>query len=69
MILVGLGEAGKNIAKLFKPHTKNYKIIILDEDDGIERRVPWKNTMKPQSDLNREASNLTMKHPVCLWVR
>ena len=38
MILVGLGEAGKNIAKLFKPHTKNYKIIILDEDDGIEKK-------------------------------
>ena len=38
MILVGLGEAGKNIAKLFKPHTKNYKIIILDENDGVEKR-------------------------------
>lgn len=38
MILVGLGEAGKNITKLFKPHTKNYKIIILDENDGIEKR-------------------------------
>ena len=38
MILVGLGEAGKNIATLFKPHSKNYKIIILDENDGIEKR-------------------------------
>jgi hypothetical protein len=38
MILVGLGEAGKNIVKLFKPHTKNYKIIILDENDGIEKK-------------------------------
>ncbi len=38
MILVGLGQAGKNIVKLFKPHTKNYKIIILDENDGIEKR-------------------------------
>jgi hypothetical protein len=38
MILVGLGEAGKNIAKLFKPHTSNYKIIILDENDGIEKK-------------------------------
>ena len=38
MILVGLGEAGKNIVKLFKPHTKNYKIIILDENDGIQKR-------------------------------
>jgi len=38
MILVGLGEAGKNIVKLFKPHTKNYKIIILDENDGLEKK-------------------------------
>ena len=38
MILVGLGESGKNIVKLFKPHTKNYKIITLDENDGIEKR-------------------------------
>ena len=33
--MVGLGEAGKNIVKLFKSHSKNYKIITLDEDDGI----------------------------------
>jgi len=38
MILVGLGEAGKNIVKLFKPHTDNYKIIIFDEDEGIDRK-------------------------------
>lgn len=38
MILVGLGEAGKNIVKLFKPHSKNYKVIIFDENDGIEAR-------------------------------
>lgn len=36
--MVGLGEAGKNIVKLFKPHTKNYKIIILDENEGIEKK-------------------------------
>ena len=34
--MVGLGKAGKNIVKLFKPHTKNYKIIIFDENDGLE---------------------------------
>jgi len=34
--MVGLGEAGKNIVKLFKPHTSNYKIIIFDENDGLE---------------------------------
>ena len=36
MLMVGLGKAGKNIVKLFKPHTKNYKIIIFDENDGLE---------------------------------
>ena len=36
MILAGLGEAGKNIVKLFKTHSKNYKVIIFDENDGIE---------------------------------
>ena len=38
MLMVGLGEAGKNIVNLFKPHTKNYKIIVLDEDNGIKRQ-------------------------------
>ena len=38
MILVGLGNAGKNITKLFKPHTSLYKIIVLDEDDGISKK-------------------------------
>lgn len=36
--MVGLGEAGKNIVKLFKPHTKNYKIIVLDENSGIQKQ-------------------------------
>ena len=39
MLMIGLGEAGKNIANLFKPHTSNYKIIILDENDGIEKKA------------------------------
>lgn len=38
MLMIGLGEAGKNIANLFKPHTKNYKIIILDEDEGMPKQ-------------------------------
>ena len=38
MLMVGLGEAGKNIVNLFKPHTKNYKIIVLDEDIGIKKQ-------------------------------
>lgn len=36
MLIVGLGEAGKNIAKLFKPHTKTYKILIFDEGEGLD---------------------------------
>ena len=36
MLIVGLGEAGKNIAELFKPHKKTYKILIFDEDAGID---------------------------------
>ena len=38
MLMVGLGEAGKNIVELFKPHTKLYKIIVLDEGEGLEKR-------------------------------
>ena len=38
MIISGIGQAGKNIANLFKPHTGIYKILIFDENDGIEPR-------------------------------
>jgi len=38
MIIAGLGQAGKSIAKLFKPHSKKYKILIFDSDDGLEKR-------------------------------
>lgn len=38
MIIVGLGEAGKNIAELFKPHTKLYKVITLDVGEGLEEK-------------------------------
>ena len=38
MLMIGLGEAGKNIVKLFKTHTKNYKVIVIDEDDGIQKQ-------------------------------
>ena len=37
MLIVGLGEAGKNIAKLFKSH-KNYKILIFDEGEGLDAK-------------------------------
>jgi len=36
MILVGLGQAGKNIVNLFKPHSNTYKVITFDEDQGLE---------------------------------
>ena len=36
MLIVGIGQAGKSIAKLFKHHTKNYKILIFDEDEGLK---------------------------------
>jgi hypothetical protein len=39
MLIVGLGEAGKNIAKLFKPHTKTYKILTFDEGEGLDPQV------------------------------
>ena len=48
MLMVGLGEAGKNIVKLFKPHTKNYKIIIFDENEGLEK----KSTVEEYDDLD-----------------
>jgi len=38
MLMIGLGEAGNNIVKLFKPHTQNYKIIALDEGRGLEKK-------------------------------
>lgn len=39
MIIAGIGEAGKNIANLFKPHSKIYKILIFDENDGIDSKA------------------------------
>lgn len=48
MLMVGLGEAGKNIVKLFRPHSKNYKIITLDENDGI----PAKKSVEEYDECN-----------------
>ena len=36
MLIVGLGKAGCNIARLFKKH-KQYHVELLDEDKGIEK--------------------------------
>ena len=36
MLIVGLGKAGKNIANLFRPHSKSYKILIFDESEGLD---------------------------------
>lgn len=38
MIIAGLGKAGVSIAKLFKPHTNNYKILTFDDGDGLEKK-------------------------------
>jgi hypothetical protein len=38
MLMIGIGEAGKNIAELFKPHTQNYKIITLDAGQGLDKK-------------------------------
>ena len=37
MIVAGIGEAGKNVANLFRPHSKTYKILIFDENDGLKK--------------------------------
>jgi len=36
MVIIGLGKAGCNIAKLFKKH-KTYQVVLLDEDKGIPK--------------------------------
>ncbi len=37
MLIVGLGQAGCNIAKLFKSH-EQYDVELLDEDKGIKKQ-------------------------------
>ena len=46
MVIAGIGQAGKEIAKLFKPHTKNYTILIYDENDGLESKKTPKNMIQ-----------------------
>ena len=36
MIIAGLGRAGCQIAELFRPHSKTYKILFFDENIGIK---------------------------------
>ena len=38
MIIAGIGQAGKEIAKLFKPHSNKYSILIFDAEDGLETK-------------------------------
>ena len=38
MLMVGLGEAGKNIVNLFKPHSDTYKVIPLDVGEGLQKK-------------------------------
>ena len=37
MLIVGLGQAGCNIAELFKQH-KQYEVVLLDEGKGIKKQ-------------------------------
>ncbi len=37
MLIVGLGEAGCNVATLFKQH-KQYEVVLLDEGKGIKKQ-------------------------------
>ena len=37
MLIIGLGEAGCNIADLFKQH-KQYEVVLLDEGKGIKKQ-------------------------------
>jgi len=38
MIIAGIGKAGVEIATLFKPHTKNYNVLLFDEGNGLEKK-------------------------------
>jgi len=37
MLVIGIGQAGGNIAKLFKKH-KNYQVVLLDEGKGLTKK-------------------------------
>ena len=52
MVIVGLGQAGKEIANLFKPH-KQYKIIILDENEGIEPQASVEDYDAQEIKINK----------------
>lgn len=54
MLMIGLGEAGKNIVKLFKTHTKNYKIVILDENEGITKQDSVEKYDEQRVKLNQK---------------
>jgi len=38
MLIIGIGEAGCEVAKLFKKH-KNYQVAMLDEGKGIPKKL------------------------------
>ena len=59
MLIVGLGQAGCNIAKLFKVHNQ-YHVELLDEDSGIKKKQTAEDydsiTYKPRKKAIKEAS-------------
>ena len=66
MLMVGIGQAGKNIANLFKPHTQNYKIITLDENEGIEKKDSVEEY--DEIDFKFKQKGLKSHDDACLFV-
>ena len=61
MLIVGLGEAGKNIANLFKPHKKTYKILIFDEGEGLPQQSSVEGYDEHPVKITSRGLNRTLK--------
>jgi len=59
MLIIGLGEAGCNIAKLFKQH-QQYHVELLDEGKGIKKQTTVEEydqiDYKPRKKAVKQAS-------------
>ena len=56
MLIVGLGQAGCNIAELFKQH-KQYDVVLLDEGKGIKK----KNTVEEYDSIDYKPRRKAIK--------